>query len=124
MVELRYPPILQGEFVAAARKLIDGCPPQQRQSVLDEIGAMHARGRVRSPLGLLKSLVDKAGTGQFSPSHSLSVYPGSLTQRSRDAGEQHLVVGAKSVPRSPVLASEIGREALSRLREKWRPDGG
>jgi hypothetical protein len=124
VVEIRYPPILQGEFLASARKLIEGCPPQQRQSVLDEIGAMHARGRVRSPLGLLKSLVDKAGTGQFSPSHSLSVYPGSLTKRRRDAGEQHLVVDAKSVPKPPVLASEIGREALSRLREKWRPDGG
>jgi hypothetical protein len=124
VMEIRYPPILQGEFIASARKLIDGCRPEQRQPVLDEIAAMHARGRVRSPLGLLKSLVDKAGSGQFLPSHSLSVDPGSLTKNGRDAHAHYSLTGANSAPKPLALASEIGREALSRLRKKLKPDGG
>jgi hypothetical protein len=28
---IRYPSVLQGKFLASARKLIDRCPPEQRQ---------------------------------------------------------------------------------------------
>jgi hypothetical protein len=63
MMEIRYPPILQGKWFDPARRLIDACPAEYRQSVLDEIPAMLARGKVRSPLGSLKSLVDKAAAG-------------------------------------------------------------
>jgi hypothetical protein len=56
VVQAKYPDILQGGHLTAAHRLIETCPPEQRQAVLDEIGAMHARGKVRSPLGLLKSL--------------------------------------------------------------------
>ena len=124
MMEIRYPPVLQGEFLASARKLIDGCPPEQRQPVLDEIGAMHARGRVRSPLGLLKSLVDKAGNGQFLPSRSVPVHPESLTKNSGGTCVRHSLTGSNSEPKPAAIASEIGRETLSRLRERLKPDGG
>jgi len=123
--EIQYRKILQGDYLASARKLIDGCPAQYRQPVLDEIGAMHAAGRVRSPLGLLRSLVDKAGSGQFVPSHSLSLRPKS-TIGSSDAQGQHVLTGPHpaSQPSQPmVLASDIGRKTLARLREKLRPDG-
>jgi hypothetical protein len=123
VMEIRYPPVLQGEFLASARKLIDECPPEQRQPVLDEIGAMHARGRVRSPLGLLKSLVDKAGNGQFLPSRSMPVHPESLTKNSSSTFK-HSLTGSNSAPKPPAIASEIGRETLSRLRERLKPDGG
>jgi hypothetical protein len=124
VMDIRYPPILQGEFLASACKLIEGCPPELRQPVLDEIGAMHGRGRVRSPLGLLKSLVDKAGNGQFLPSHSMSVHPESLTKNRSGARAQHSLTDANPAPRPVTLVSEIVRETLSRLRKKLKPDGG
>jgi hypothetical protein len=123
VIEVRYPPILQREFLASARKLIDRCPLEQRQPVLDEIGAMHARGRVRSPLGLLKSLIDKAEIGQFLPNHSLSVRPMSSRKSTSDGRVQRPLPDANLAPKSPALASEIARKTLSRLREKLQPDG-
>jgi hypothetical protein len=124
LMEIRYPPVLHGKLLASARKLIDGCPPELRQSVLDEIDAMHTRGCVRSPLGLLKSLVDKAGIGQFLPNHSASVHPRSATKSRSGACAQHSLTGAACAPKRPALASDIGRDTLSRLREKLKPDGG
>jgi hypothetical protein len=123
MMEIQYPKILQGEFLASARKLIDRCPPEQRQPLLDEIGAMHVRGKVRSPLGLLKSLIDAAGSGQFSPNHSLRVHSGSSTKGQSGARVRQPVTDVKAAPNSLVPMSEIGRETLSRLREKLKPDG-
>lgn len=123
--EIHYPKILQGDCLASAHKLIEGCPPQYRQPVLDEIGAMHAAGRVRSPLGLLKSLVDKAGGGQFVPSHSLSLRSKSTIGGS-DAQGQRVLRGshpASQPSRAMVLASDIGRKTLARLREKLKTDG-
>jgi hypothetical protein len=124
MMEIRYPPVLHGKFLASARKLIDGCPPEQRQAVLDEIDAMHRQGQVRSPLGLLKSLVDKARVGQFLPNYSVSVPPGSSTKNRCVARADLSLTGADPAPNPPTLASDIGRETLSRLREKLKPDGG
>jgi hypothetical protein len=71
--EVQFPEILQGAYLTRARKLIEACPPEQRQAVLDEIGAMHVRGKVRSPLGLLRSLSEKAKHGEFTPNYSLRV---------------------------------------------------
>jgi hypothetical protein len=124
MMEIRYPPLLHGKFLASARRLIDGCPPEQRQAVLDEVDAMHRHGQVRSPLGLLKSLVDKAGVGQFLPNYSVSVAPGSSTKISSGARADRSLTGDDPAPRPSALASDIGRETLSRLREKLKPDCG
>jgi len=57
-MEVQYPDILKGGYLTGTRQLIEACPPEQRQLVLDEIGAMHARRKVRSPLSLLKSLIE------------------------------------------------------------------
>jgi hypothetical protein len=48
-MEVQYPDILKGGYFTCARNLIEACPLEQRQSVLDEIGAMHARDKVRFP---------------------------------------------------------------------------
>jgi len=85
---------------------------------------MHTRGSLRRPLGLLKSLVDKAGIGQFLPNHSASVHPGSVTKGRSGARVQRSLTGADSAPKRRPLASDIGRETLSRLREKLEPGGG
>ncbi len=120
VIEFQCPDVLKGGYLAFARQLIDACPREQRQAVLDEINAMHARGKVRSPLGLLKSLIDKANRGEFSPNHSL------LCDQEKSRGRSHVMpdsTGVSQPVRKPVvMASEIGRETLSRLREKLKPD--
>jgi len=42
LMEVQYPDILKGGYLTCTRKLIEACPPEQRQPVLDEIGAIHA----------------------------------------------------------------------------------
>jgi hypothetical protein len=122
-MDIQYPLFLQAEILSSARKVIELCPPDQRQAVLDEIGAMHARGKVRSPLGLLKALVHKAATGQFVPSLSVSMQSKFATKQPRDALVACSAAGANSAPRPPAPASEIGRETLSRLRKMLHTEG-
>jgi hypothetical protein len=89
---------------------------------LDEIGAMHARGKVRSPLGLLKSLIEKAKCGEFSSNYSLSAYRSSSSAlRSRaHAGQSSADTPTASI--APVPVSEIAPRLLAEWREKWKPD--
>jgi hypothetical protein len=49
LMEVHYPDILMGGYLACTRQLIEACPLDQRQPVLDEIGAMHARARCAAP---------------------------------------------------------------------------
>lgn len=70
---LRYPECLAGERLAAARAIIETCPAEQRQAVLDELEAMHAVRRVRSPLGLLHRLAERANKAEFFPNLSARV---------------------------------------------------
>lgn len=63
-----FPEELSGTNQAAAQKLMQRCPPELRQPVLDEIATLIAAGRVRNPIGLLRRLVDVAQEGNFVPS--------------------------------------------------------
>jgi hypothetical protein len=67
---------------------------------------------------------DKVGNGQFLASHSVSVHPESLTKSRSGARAPHSLTDANPAPKPLTLASEIGREALSRLRKQLKPDGG
>ena len=119
IAEIKYPEVLAGALLVSARKLIEDCPAEQRQAVLDEIGAMDAHRTVKSPLGLLRSLVRKARSGEFIPNHGLACHP-----RQRTAAQLHerQSVRQRAQPSSaPVALSEIGHSTLQRLREKWKP---
>lgn len=70
LIEIRFPEILNRPQLAAAGKKIVHCPPELRQAVLDELGAMMIQGVARYPLALLDSLIRKAGEGQFVPNRS------------------------------------------------------
>lgn len=119
IVEIKYPEVLAGALLVSAQKLIEDCPAGQRQAVLDEIGAMEAQGTVKSPLGLLSSLVRKAKKGEFIPNHGLALY-----QRQRaetPVRERQPVRQRTQHSPAPVALSEIGHSTLQRLREKWKP---
>jgi hypothetical protein len=124
VMEVRYPQILQGEYLKSARKLIEACPPERRQAVLDEIGAMHARGKVHSPLGLLRSLVDRAKRGEFSPNYSLSVDRNSSSKFRSPVHSGQPSTDTRTASKGPVPVSEIAPRLLVDWREKWKPDGG
>lgn len=53
---------------AAAQKLLQQCPIELRQLVLNEISNRIAAGQVRNPIGLLRKLVELAQQGNFVPS--------------------------------------------------------
>lgn len=119
IAEIKYPEALAGPLLVSAQKLIEDCPAEQRQAVLDEIGAMDAHGTVKSPLGLLSSLVRKAKSGEFMPNHGLACHP-----RQRTAApwhERQSVTQRTQHSPAPVALSEIGHRTLQRLREKWKP---
>jgi len=124
VVQAKYPDILQGGHLTAAHRLIERCPPEQRQAVLDEIGAMHARGKVRSPLGLLKSLVDRAKRGEFSPNYSLRVDRNSSSKSQPAASERKPSTQPQSASGPLVPVSEIADRTIGGWRERFKPDGG
>jgi hypothetical protein len=121
LMEIQYPEILKGGHLTGALKLIESCPPGQRQPVLDEIGAMHARGKVRSPLGLLKSLIEKAKSGGFSPNYSLSANRSSSMELRVPLHARQSSTNVSTASKVPVPVSEIAPRLLANWREKWNP---
>ncbi|MAB97347.1 MAG: hypothetical protein CMK71_04675 [Pseudomonadaceae bacterium] len=53
---------------AAVQKLLQQCPIELRQLVINEISIRIAAGQVRNPIGLLRKLVELAQQGNFVPS--------------------------------------------------------
>ena len=122
LMEVQYPDILKGGYLTCTRQLIEACPPEQLQSVLDEIGAMHARGKVRSPFGLLQSLIEKARRGEFSPNYSLSTDPSSSSTIRSPVHAMQSSTDTPTASKAPVPVSEIAPRLLANWREKWKPD--
>ena len=117
--EIRYPDCLTGSALNAAKTLLRGCPPEYRQPVLDELGALITAGRVRKPSGLLYRLIERAKVGQFAPNWSVSpVVSKAASEGPRENIRGSLAPASQSQPR---IASEAAADALRRLRLKFRP---
>ena len=117
--EIRYPDCLTGSALNAAKTLLRGCPPEYRQPVLDELGALITAGRVRKPSGLLYRLVERAKVGQFAPNWSVGpVVSKAASQKPRENIRGSLAPASQSQLR---VASEAATDALRRLRLKFRP---
>lgn len=116
MMEIRFPECLKERLLPSARHLIDACPSEYRQAILDEIGAMHAAGKVSYPIGLLRSLIESAKGGRFVPNRSLTVPP---------PGSIRTIPEARPKPITPPPGrleplSDIGERTLSQLRERLK----
>ncbi len=117
--EIRYPDCLTGGALNAAKTLLRGCPPEYRQPVLDELGALITAGRVRKPSGLLYRLIERAKVGQFAPNWSVGpVVSKAASEEPRENIRGSLAPASQSQPR---IASEAAADALRRLRLKFRP---
>ncbi len=68
---ITWPDVFSGEFRSPAIQVIQKCPIEKQQLVLDEISGRVARGTVRSPIGLLHKLVELANDGRFVPAAAL-----------------------------------------------------
>jgi hypothetical protein len=113
---LRYPDCLRRVPVYSLWGLLAACPLDLRQSVLDEVDAMHKVGKVRSPVGLLSVLARRAGLGQFSPNYSIRV--DSFRPVAATHGEDRRTEGSASLSVEPTAVSELGRRVLSDLRKR------
>jgi len=115
--ELEFPEILKGPVAQSAVTLIERCPAPLRQSVLDEIRMLASKNKVRSPIGLLHRLVERAVSGTFVASQARS----KKIQTPQHSGNVSQSDARRSITWSPpVASSEFAQQRLAELRRKWR----
>lgn len=113
--DLRWPFLFDGGFLSSAKTLIRECPVNQRQMVIDEIAGLMQRGGVRSPIGLLRKLVERAIQGQFTPSAALE-YQRRLESKvnaTRMKAAEELRLNKQATP----ATREVARIRLAELRK-------
>ncbi|WP_162945854.1 helix-turn-helix domain-containing protein [Pseudomonas sp. DY-1] len=69
---------------AVVQKLLQQCPIEFRQLVINEISARITAGQVRNPVGLLRKLIELAQQGNFVPSAKSLPQPQGRSQRKPD----------------------------------------
>ncbi|WP_134163333.1 hypothetical protein [Pseudomonas citronellolis] len=69
---------------AAVHKLLQQCPIELRQLVINEVSTRIAADQVRNPIGLLRKLVELAQQGNFVPSAKSLQRPTGRSQRKPD----------------------------------------
>lgn len=118
LAELTWPSMWQGKSMEAAKIRLLDCHHIHRQLILDEIAGLADRGGVRSPNGLLNTLVKRANQGQFVPAAAFD-YQKKLESQAKvarariEAEESRL----QSPPRSDEKALNILASEHLRLRE-------
>ncbi len=70
-MELEFPAVLSKERRPSAVTLLRGCPKECRQLVLNEVAGIASRGALRSPVGLLRTLVEHARAGTFVANYAI-----------------------------------------------------
>ena len=111
---LQFPEVLTGDSQRLAISLIGQCPNELRQAVLDQIGVYQQQSNVRSPLGLLYRLVQRAKIGEFTPT-GMTRRQRRERPKERDPSRQDI----NSASGGPRPASEIAAEKIVALRQKW-----
>jgi len=114
--DLHWPKLLVGKFNTSALKIIYKCPHEKQQLVLDEIAGLASRGAVRSPIGLLRKLVELAKQGQFIPSAALEY------QKKFESEAKAMQSRTEERKRLQVCASpqnkEVAKSHITELRKK------
>src|ERR1700690_2085368 len=85
---LQFPEVLAGDAQRLANTLMQQCPAELRQAVLDQVSVYQQQGTLRNPLGLLYRLVQRAKVGEFVASvpgvRQRKVHPGKSGPRAMD----------------------------------------
>jgi hypothetical protein len=98
--------------------IIQECPAEQQQTVLDEIAGLSDRGAVRHPINLLHKLVERARHGQFVPAAALE-YQRKLKSQA-EAAQARLTEEQHRQQHSTPQAREAGRAQLAVLRQQFK----
>jgi hypothetical protein len=126
--KLEYPEILKNGQLESARQVLERCPLECRQLVLDELAGIALHRGVRSPLGLLRQLVQAVVDGRFEPNRGIEI----TQQRRRraaaaKAARQRAGIGSaadRAAPVGPQPISEVAERALQQLRAMVSDTGG
>lgn len=114
--DFKWPCSLGGAFRVSAMSIIQECPPEQRQAVLDEIAGLSDRGAVRHPINLLHKLVERAQHGQFVPAAALE-YRQKLDSQAK-AAQARLTEEQHRQQQSTPQVREAGLAHLAVLRQQ------
>jgi hypothetical protein len=116
--KIDFPECLRGRLWASAVSLIADCPESARQLVLDEIAAMHAKGKVRHPVGLLRKLIDCARAGTFVAHTTSSIDKGGL--RAPQTATNSVEERAHSTRPSGSSGADVAERYLAKLKDEHR----
>ncbi|MDP9019091.1 MAG: hypothetical protein M3N19_12325 [Candidatus Eremiobacteraeota bacterium] len=117
-LEIELPECLVGRLRAAALALIAECPACARQPVLDEIAAMHAKGKVRSPIGLLRKLINCAKAGTFVANLASSRVREEL--RSQKTSRSAIDESQQGAPALGPTVTAVAERYLAKLKDEHR----
>lgn len=109
---LSWPEALQTH---ATTRIMQRCPVELRQLVLDEIAALQSHGKIRSAVGLLRKLVERAEAGSFSPTAAYKKSAGFDQQASQKKQTAH-----SHELKMQSCDKAIGRKHMSDLKRKFR----
>lgn len=112
---LQFPEMLAGDAQRLANNLMQQCPAELRQAVLDQVSVYQQQGTLRKPLGLLYRLVQRAKVGEF-----IASMPG---VRQRKVCPEECKSGPRAMDLRSTglrLASEIAAAHIAVLRKKWK----
>lgn len=109
---LQFPEVFPADALTSAVQVLDGCPEASKQDVLDEVAGLAARGAVRSPLGLLRKLVDAANSGAFVSAAGIE-YRRRLLDEQRRAQDER-----EREQRLPTADAEVVKARLAELRRQ------
>lgn len=113
--DFKWPTILGGTARASAVQILQNCPLSDRQNVLHEIAGLADRNAVRHPIGLLRTLVDRAKHGQFVPAAALEY------QRKLESQAKPALLRSASATAESAYYSSNPREHLEAVRRALSP---
>jgi hypothetical protein len=114
---LEFPDVLKRPLAKSAYALIDRRPAPLRQAVLDEIQMLASKRKVHRPIGLLHTLVERAGAGTFVASQQTRER---IQERERGRTAQQSVAIRCDNGSTPVAATEFAQRRIAELKRKWR----
>ena len=94
---LVFPTALEPYHRQQAETLMQSCPPEQAQALLDELAAALQQGKVKSPVGYLRALIQRARDGTFIPENGQRIAQERL-RRYQSASAVHAALRRKPDP--------------------------
>ncbi|MCU7936054.1 MAG: hypothetical protein KZQ99_14420 [Candidatus Thiodiazotropha sp. (ex Dulcina madagascariensis)] len=117
--DLTWPSSLNKEAIKeSASLLLNHCPGEYQQLILDEIAGLAMRGTVRHPIGLLRALIEAACQGTFVPAAALEFHEQQVKKK-KAAERTNRDKERRRVESSP-QAKRCNQQQLSAIRKSLK----